>query len=63
LTRPAPSATAAADLAFVLDPFGLIGSRAEAGFGPNFDLAGALGDKLTVDSILADFIFHIAPFF
>jgi hypothetical protein len=51
------------DLAFVLDPFGLIGSQAEAGFGGSFDLAGALGDNLTVDSILTDFILHIAPLF
>jgi hypothetical protein len=51
------------DVAFVVDPFGTIGSEAFAGFGGNFDLAGAWGDDLMVLSTLADFIFHIAPFF
>lgn len=51
------------DVAFVLDPFGTVGSDAVAGLGHNFDLAGAWGDDLTVLSTLADFIFHIGPFF
>jgi hypothetical protein len=51
------------DLAFVVDPLGSIGSEAFAGLGNNFDLAGAWGDDLNVVSTLADFIFHIAPFF
>jgi hypothetical protein len=32
------------DLAFVIDPFGTVGSEAMAGFGNNFDLAGVFGD-------------------
>ena len=51
------------DTAFVVDPFGTIGSEAFAGFGGNFDLAGAWGDDLAVLSTLADFIFHIGPLF
>lgn len=51
------------DTAFVVDPFGTIGSEAFAGFGGNFDLAGAWGDDLTVLSTLADFIFHVGPLF
>jgi hypothetical protein len=51
------------DLAFVLDPFGIVGSDAVAGLGHNFDLAGAWGDDLSVASIVSDFISHIAPFF
>jgi hypothetical protein len=51
------------DLAFVIDPFGTVGSEAMAGFGNNFDLAGAVGDNLTAASTLSDFLFHIAPFF
>jgi hypothetical protein len=51
------------DVAFVIDPFGTVGSEAMAGLGNNFDLAGALGDNLTAASTLSDFLFHIAPFF
>jgi hypothetical protein len=51
------------DLAFVVDPLGTIGSEAFAGLGNNFDLAGVFGDNLIVDSVLSDFLFHIAPFF
>ena len=51
------------DVAFVVDPFGTIGSEALAGFGGNFDLAGAFGDNFDINSILSDFIFHIAPLF
>lgn len=51
------------DLAFTIDPFGTLGSEALAGAHNNFDLAGALGDALNVNSILSDFIAHIAPFF
>lgn len=51
------------DFAFILDPFGAIGSEAMAGLGNNFDLAGALGDDLSVASIVSDFISHIAPLF
>ncbi len=51
------------DLAFVLDPFGTLGSEALAGGGGNFDLAGAFGDNLTAMSTLADFLLHIAPWF
>lgn len=51
------------DFAFVVDPFGNIGSEAFAGLGNNFDVAGAWGDNLIVDSILSDFLVHIAPFF
>ncbi|MDT5254813.1 MAG: hypothetical protein QOH07_3767 [Mycobacterium sp.] len=51
------------DVAFVIDPFGTVGSEAMAGLGNNFDLAGALGDNLTAAYTLSDFLFHIAPFF
>jgi hypothetical protein len=51
------------DLAFVIDPVGTLGSTAEAGFGGNFDIAGALGDNLNAESVLADFIVHILPLF
>jgi hypothetical protein len=51
------------DLAFVLDPFGTVGSEALAGLGHNFDLAGVLGDDLSATSTLADFLAHIAPLF
>jgi hypothetical protein len=51
------------DLAFVLDPFGTVGSEALAGLGNNFDLAGVFGDNLTAMSTFADFLSHIAPFF
>jgi hypothetical protein len=51
------------DLAFVVDPLGTIGSEAFAGLGHNFDLAGVFGDNLIVDSVLSDFLVHIAPFF
>jgi hypothetical protein len=51
------------DLAFVVDPFGTIGSEAMAGLGNNFDLAGALADDLNALSTGADGIFHILPFF
>lgn len=51
------------DLAFVVDPFGTVGSDATAGLGYNFDLAGALGDQLNSLSTSADFVFHIAPLF
>jgi hypothetical protein len=51
------------DLAFVIDPFGTIGSDATAGLGGNFDLAGVFGDHLTAMSTLSDFLSHIAPFF
>lgn len=51
------------DVAFVVDPFGAIGSEAFAGFGGNFDLAGAFGDNFDINSILSDFLSHIAPFF
>jgi hypothetical protein len=51
------------DLAFILDPFGTIGSEAMAGLGSNFDLAGVLADDLNALSTGIDGIFHIAPFF
>lgn len=51
------------DLAFVVDPLGVIGSEAFAGLGNNFDVAGVWGDNLIVESILSDFLVHIAPFF
>lgn len=51
------------DLAFVVDPFGTVGSTATAGLGYNFDLAGALGDQLNALSSGADFVSHIAPLF
>jgi hypothetical protein len=51
------------DLAFILDPFGTVGSEAMSGLGNNFDLAGALGDDLSVASIVSDFMSHIAPLF
>jgi hypothetical protein len=51
------------DVAFVIDPFGTIGSEAMAGLGNNFDLAGALGDNLNAMATGADFLFHIAPLF
>jgi hypothetical protein len=51
------------DFAFVLDPFGTIGSDATAGLGGNFDLAGVWGADLAAVSTGADLIFHIAPFF
>jgi hypothetical protein len=34
-----------------------------SGVGNNFDLAGALGDDLSVASIVSDFMSHIAPLF
>lgn len=51
------------NLAFVIDPFGSLGSAASAGFGGDLDVAGVLGDNLGAESLFADFIFHIAPFF
>jgi hypothetical protein len=51
------------DSAFVLDPFGTVGSEAIAGLGHNFDLAGVLADDLNAFSTAADFLFHIAPLF
>jgi hypothetical protein len=51
------------DLAFILDPFGTVGSEAMAGLGHNFDLAGVLGDFLAAQSIMSDFLIHIAPLF
>jgi hypothetical protein len=51
------------DLAFILDPFGTIGSEAMAGLGSNFGLAGVLADDLNALSTGIDGIFHIAPFF
>jgi hypothetical protein len=51
------------DLAFVVDPFGTVGSDASAGSGHIFDLARALGDELNSLSTSADFVFHIAPLF
>lgn len=51
------------DGAFIVDPFGSLGSEATAGMGGNFDLAGVLGDDLNVMAVLSDFLFHIAPFF
>jgi hypothetical protein len=51
------------DLAFVLDPFGIVGSDAVAGLGNNFDLAGALGDNLGAMATGSDFLSQILPFF
>lgn len=49
------------DVAFVVDPFGTLGSEVGAGSGI-FDVAGALADDLQVTS-LGDFVFHILPLF
>lgn len=51
------------DVAFVIDPFGTLGSEATAGLGGNFDLAGALADNLHAMATGSDFLFHILPFF
>lgn len=51
------------DLAFVADPFGTLGSTAEAGMAHSFDLAGVFGDNLNALSTTADFLVHILPFF
>ena len=49
------------DSAFVVDPFGTLGSSAVAGLGNNFDLAGALGDHLTATATGANFVVDILP--
>ncbi len=55
------------NLAFVLDPFGSLGSEAfaqgvDGGLPGNFDLAGVFSDGLLQNSI-GDFVSHIAQFF
>jgi hypothetical protein len=49
------------DSAFVVDPFGTLGSTADAGFGNNFDLAGALADNLAATATGSNFFVDILP--
>jgi hypothetical protein len=49
------------DSAFVLDPFGTVGSEAVAGLGSNFDLAGALTDNLAATATGSNFLVDILP--
>lgn len=49
------------DSAFVLDPFGTVGSEAVAGLGSNFDLAGALADNLSATATGSNFLVDILP--
>ncbi|SRX95565.1 hypothetical protein MSP7336_03834 [Mycobacterium shimoidei] len=51
------------DLAFVVDPFGTLGTQVFAGLGGDFNVAGAFIDDVNVVSAFNDFVFHIAPFF
>jgi hypothetical protein len=49
------------DSAFVVDPFGTLGSTADAGLGFNSDLAGVFGDNLHELATGANFLFDILP--
>jgi hypothetical protein len=49
------------DLAFVLDPFGTVGSTAVAGLGHSFDLAAALADDVNAMASGADYLLSILP--
>jgi hypothetical protein len=49
------------DSAFVVDPFGTVGSDAVAGVGGNSDLAGVLGDGLHATATGANFLVDILP--
>ncbi len=49
------------DSAFVLDPFGTVGSEAVAGLGSNFDLAGALTDDVAATATGSNFVVDILP--
>ena len=49
------------DTAFVIDPWGTVGSTAFAGLGNNFDLAGVFGDDLNAAATGANFLVDILP--
>jgi hypothetical protein len=49
------------DSAFVVDPFGTLGSDATAGLGNNFDLAGVSADNLHATATGANFVVDILP--
>jgi hypothetical protein len=51
------------DLSFIVDPFGTVGSTADAGLGYNFDLAGALGDNLAAAATGANNLIDILSTF
>jgi hypothetical protein len=49
------------DTAFVIDPFGTVGSTATAGLGFNSDLAGVFGDGLNATATTANNLVDILP--
>ena len=51
------------DISFIVDPFGTVGSTADAGLGYNFDLAGASDDDLAATGTGANNLIGILPTF
>jgi len=51
------------DVAFVADPWGTVGSTADAGLGYNYDLAGVFGDALNATATSANYMVDILPSF
>lgn len=49
------------DLAFVLDPFGTVGSTAVSGLGHSFDFAAALADDLNAMATGANYVLDTLP--